>query len=130
MEQVVLVDTSSWIEALRVSGRPEIRERVRHLLLNGSAAWCEMVLVELWNGARGRYEKKKLAELERGIPCLSITSDVWGLAMELARKCRNAGKTVPSTDLVITACALFHRAGIEHCDEHINTILKVHVKKG
>jgi len=124
--EIVLIDTSSWIEALRASGRPDIRERVGSLLLNGLAAWCDMVLVELWNGARGAYEKKKLAELEKEIPCLPATKEVWEIARELARKCRSAGKTVPSTDLVITACAVFHKAGIEHCDEHINFILKVH----
>ena len=57
-DEVVLVDTSSWIEALRSSGRADVRERVRVLLLNGLAAWCDMVAVELWNGARGDYEKK------------------------------------------------------------------------
>jgi hypothetical protein len=31
---------------------------VRDLLLNGMAARCDMVAVELWNGARGDYEKK------------------------------------------------------------------------
>ena len=57
-DEVVLVDTSSWIEALRSSGSEDIRERLKDLLLNGMVAWCDMVAVELWNGARGDYEKK------------------------------------------------------------------------
>jgi hypothetical protein len=43
------VDTSSWIEALRLNGRENIRERVKLLLIDGLAAWCDMVAVELWN---------------------------------------------------------------------------------
>ena len=124
--EVILVDTSSWIESLRTSGATDIRERVRRLMVNGLAAWCDMISVELWNGARGNYEKKKSAESEKGITLLPTTKEVWNLARKLAKECRNAGKTVPSTDLVITSCALFHNVGIEHCDEHIDFILKIH----
>ena len=124
--EVILVYTSSWIESLRTSGATDIRERVRRLMVNGLAAWCDMISVELWNGARGNYEKKKSAESEKGITLLPTTKEVWNLARKLAKECRNAGKTVPSTDLVITSCALFHNVGIEHCDEHIDFILKIH----
>jgi len=124
--EVVLIDTSSWIEALRSAGRSDIREKVQNLMLDGRAAWCDMVAVELWNGARGDYEKKRLAELEKEILCLRSTEEVWMTARELARSCRKAGQTVPSADLVICACAIAHRAGLEHCDEHIEFILKTH----
>jgi len=125
-DEMTLVDTSIWIESLRRDGREDFRERVRKLLINGTAAWCAMVSVELWNGARGEKEKKKLAELEKALICLPTTEGVWAFARELAKKCRNAGKTLPSTDLLITSCALFHKAEIEHCDTHIDTILKVY----
>ena len=124
--EIVLIDTSSWIEALRSSGNRDVRERVTRLMIDGRAAWCDMVLVELWNGARGDYEKRKLAELEEQMICLETTSKVWDTARSLARKCRQAGHTVPTADLVITACALTHNADMEHCDGHIDLILKVH----
>ena len=127
--EVVLVDTSSWIEALRSTGDKEVRERVLKLMLDARAAWCDMVAVELWNGARGDYEKQKLSELEREISCLQTTPEVWRMARALAQKCRQAGHTVPSADLVIAACALAHHAGIEHCDNHMDSILKAHRKK-
>ena len=84
-DEIVLVDTSSWIEALRTSGRADVRERVRNLLLNGLAAWCDMVAVELWNGAKGDYEKKKLMEFEKQITCLQTSVEVWQLARSLAQ---------------------------------------------
>ena len=93
------------------------------MLINGMAAWCDMVAVELWNGARGDYEKKKLMELEKQITCLPTTVDVWQLARNLAQRCRKAGHTVPSVDLVIAACGLFHKVSIEHCDEHFDRII-------
>ncbi|MFN3480773.1 MAG: PIN domain-containing protein [Thermodesulfovibrionales bacterium] len=129
-EEVVLIDTSSWIEALRQSGNTEVRERVASLMLSGRAAWCEMVIVELWNGARGDYEKQRLRALEQEILLLPITPDVWQTAKTLAQKCRQSGQTVPSADLVISACALFHNVSIEHCDDHIDFILKArHARK-
>lgn len=97
-------------------------------MLDGSAAWCDMISVELWNGARGDYEKQTLLELEKEIICLPTTRDVWILARKLAKKCRQAGKTVPSVDLVVTACALFHYADIESCDAHIGLILSIYGK--
>lgn len=131
MEKIkaVLIDTSSWIEALRVSGRNDVRERVLNLMLDGSAAWCDIIAVELWNGAKGDYEKKKLKEFEKEIICLETSSEVWQRAKELARECRKAGYTVPTADLVITACAFTHKAPIEHCDEHIESIARIHGPK-
>ncbi len=83
-----------------------------------------MVAVELWNGARGDYEKKKLKELEKEIISLPTTEVVWQLARNLAQKCRKAGHTVPSADLVIVSCGLFHKVELEHCDEHFDLIVK------
>jgi len=123
--EVTLVDSSSWIEALRQKGRIDVRERVKSLLIEGAAAWCDMVAVELWNGARGEYEKKRLLELEKDILCLPTTSEVWFMARRLAQKCRGAGITAPSADLVIAACAIFHGTNIEHCDEHFDFIFKL-----
>jgi predicted nucleic acid-binding protein len=124
--EVVLIDTSSWIEALRQTGNTEVRERVTSLMVSGRSAWCDMVIVELWNGARGDYEKQKLKELENEILSLQITPAVWQKAKMLAQRCRQSGQPVPSADLVISACALFHNVAIEHCDDHIDFILKVH----
>lgn len=126
--KVTLIDTSSWIEALRTSGNKSIREKVLNLMVNGKAAWCEMVALELWNGARGIYEKQKMAELEKEITCLQITTDVWETAKKLAQKCRQNGQTVPTSDLVISACALYHNVEIEHCDSHIQLIIDINSK--
>jgi predicted nucleic acid-binding protein len=128
-EEIVLVDTSSWVEALRSRGDEAVRERVFKLMTEARAAVCDLVLVELWNGARGAYEKRKLSELEKEITCLETTREVWNTAQALARKCLQAGETVPTADLIISACAVTYRAGIEHCDTHIDTILKINTSR-
>lgn len=116
---MVLIDSSSWIEALRDSGKAEVRNRVRDLLAAGNAAWCDPVRLELWNGARGAREKKVLAHLERTVAVLPTDSAVWELAIRIAKAARDAGLTVPAIDLMIVACACRHAVELEHNDHHL-----------
>ena len=128
MQSLTLIDTSCWIEALRVSGNTKIRERVKELLVEGRAAWCDMILLELWNGAQGDSERKMLNDLTEEITMLTISSDVWSLARKLAVKCREGGITVPSTDILIVSCGLENKTEIEHQDKHFDVILELHAK--
>lgn len=119
---MTLVDASSWIEFLR--GRDsEPSQRVRTLLARGNAAWCDMTLVELWNGAQGHIEKKALEELEAEVQLLAVNEPVWAKARQLARRSREKGITVTSADLVIAACAANYNVDLEHCDAHFDKIL-------
>ncbi len=127
---MVLVDTSSWIHFLRTDGLPEVRARVETVLRSGSARWCPLVRLELWNGAGGDRERKILREFERIVPELAITPEVWTEAYDLARRCRAAGVTAPATDLLITACARHHGAGIEHADGDFDRIAGVAGQNG
>ena len=122
---LTLIDTSSWVEALRRQGDEAVRGCVHKLLVEGQAAWCDIVLLELWNGARGDYEKKRLGQLEQEMICLPTTSFVWEKARLLARLCRRNGVTAPATDLLIVACARIHEVGIEHQDAHFAAILEL-----
>ena len=116
-----LVDTSSWIEYLR--GRTSaVADRVRDLMREDEAAVCEMVLVELWNGAQGAAEKRALRELQEVLPVLPINAAVWIKAMKLAQACRASGVTVPAVDVVVAACAFHHGVELEHCDAHYGSI--------
>lgn len=120
-----LIDTSSWIEALRRDGDPVVRDRVKVLLIDCRAAFCDLVLVELWNGARGEHERSRLSELEENLPSLELNAEVWDVARENARFCRSNGLTIPATDLIIASCSLFYRVDIEHCDAHIERFLNL-----
>ena len=121
---MILVDTSSWIEFLRGRDSQPSR-RVRDLLANGEAAWCEFTRVELWNGAQGRTEKRALEEMERELRLYSVNEPVWAKARLLARRCREKGLTATSADIVIGACAAHHSLRLEHCDSHFDKILPV-----
>ncbi len=115
-ERQVLIDSSSWIHFLRPDGDASTRDRVSVALEAGTARWCAMVRLELWNGARGEREKKVLREFERLVPELATSATVWEEAFTLSRRCRAAGVTVPATDVLIYACATHHGAELEHAD--------------
>jgi predicted nucleic acid-binding protein len=119
---MTLVDASSWIEFLRGRQSPA-GQRVKELLARGDAAWCEMTVVELWNGARGETEKKALKELEEEVRLFSVNEHVWAGAGILARNCRARGITVPTTDIVVAACAANYKLPLEHCDKHFDELL-------
>lgn len=122
---MTLVDTSSWIEALRKNGDKAVTEKVKKLILDGKAVVCPLVMLELWNGARGRAEKKNLGLLSKTLPSAEIDGKVWDGAYELARRCREKGKTVPATDILIAACAGRHGLDLEHSDGHFDTLMRI-----
>lgn len=127
---MVLVDTSSWIHFLRPDGDGAARARVEAALRAGTARWCPLVRLELWIGAGGERERRVLREFERLIPELSIDTDVWSEACDLARRCRAAGVTVPASDVLIAACARHHGADVEHADGDFDAIASVCARDG
>jgi hypothetical protein len=118
----VLVDTSAWIEALRPQGDERVRREVRSAVEDGDAAFCDLVLLELWNGSGGEAERSYLSALERELQCLPTTAEVWRHGRELAIRCRGAGLSVPATDLLIAACASHHGVTLLHRDRHFDQI--------
>lgn len=118
-----LIDTSSWIDAMRRDGDATVRGRVQALMQGGEAAWCDFVRLELWNGLRGAAERKQMEALEADITLLPTTDAVWGRARELARRARAAGLSVPGADLLIAACAWEHRVEMEHDDAHLTALV-------
>ena len=36
------------------------------------------------------------------------------------------GYTIPSTDIMVAACSIFHKTSIEHCDSYFDKIFEVY----
>lgn len=118
-----LIDTSSWVHALRKSGSEAIRLRVQELLESGEAAWCPVVRLELWNGVGSDRDRKALRALEAVLPELPMSRTVWEYAYDLADRCRRHGRTAPMPDLLIGACARVHGVDLEHDDRHYDWLM-------
>lgn len=110
---------------MRKRGEPAVRSAVADLLRSGAAVTCDFVRLELWNGARGQEERAWLRSLEESVDTLETTGEVWEEARDLARRCRAKGITIPSTDLLIAACASEHRTGLLHRDSHFDRLKEI-----
>ena len=119
---MTLIDTSAWIEQLRRGGDASVRRQVEALLAAGDAAWCPLVRLELWNGARGGKERTALKEMNETLPSLTMDGAVWDLAATLASTARQRGITVPATDLLVASCARHHEVPLLHHDGHFELI--------
>lgn len=119
---MTLVDTSSWIQYLRRDGEPEMKEKVRSLLLDGAAVLCPVVLAELWMGAGSKKDQDDLRDLSAVLRCLPMTDEVWECSFRLARVCRAKGTPLPSSDLMIASCAFIHDAKTLAKDKHFETL--------
>lgn len=111
-----LIDTSAWIHWLRLDGDRMVGDAVDLALQSGDAAWCAVVRLELWNGARDGAEQQTLRRLEAVLPSLDTPDAVWDEACASARCARRKGVTVPATDLLIFTCAQHHGAALLHSD--------------
>lgn len=123
-----LIDTSAWIEALRRDGDAETRRRVTAHTREGQAVVCEMILLELWNGARGKKEANVVRSLEAELDLVPILPIVWRAAYALAADCRAAGFSIPATDLIIAAAARHYQLGLLHRDAHFDQIEKARAR--
>ena len=120
-----LIDTTFWVQAMRRKGDAVIREKMTFLVESGQAAWCAPVRLELWAGIGPGGERSMLRQFEQVIPELPINDEVWEMACGFAERGRAQGKTFPSNDLLIAACAVWNKVELEHADKHFDEILKL-----
>jgi predicted nucleic acid-binding protein len=119
---VTLVDTSAWIDALRRDGDATVRSSVAQLLEAGEAVLCDMVTLELRNGARGDAERTKLRRLFADLTTIETTPAVWTRAGDTAEECRRRGITIPASDILIYATAREHGAHVLHVERHFDLL--------
>lgn len=112
---VILVDTSAWIEFLRGTDS-SVCDAVDRLL-DGDLATCDAISMELLAGARDDKQLTQLRGLLARTTLLPTTPADYELAAALYRACRTRGETVRRLiDCLIAAVAV--RAGVEilHAD--------------
>jgi len=120
MAELQLVDTSAWIEYFRSDGDAGVRALVERAVRTESAAWCELIRLELMRGSARQRERVNL--IFTTFPRLSIAEDCWRESYAVASAVSKAGSPVPNTDILIHSCAARHGATVLHCDRHFETL--------
>ena len=121
---LVIIDTSIWILALRKSPLPPVKDEVEHLLVETRVAIVPMIRLELLGGTKSPDEfdrlKSRLDALHQ-IPTDEIT---WERAARFSFELRQQGKVIPYTDLLIGSAAILANALLLHADRHFDLMTK------
>jgi predicted nucleic acid-binding protein len=117
----VIIDTSVWVEFLRV-GRGKNSAAVEDLVRSSRAVTCGMVLAELLAGVRNVQDGRQLQEALAGLDYLEMTEQAWRRAGELASGLRVRGRTLPMSDLIVAALAIEHGFAILTVDSHFRHV--------
>ena len=120
---LVLIDTSAWVEFLRDTGSVACEQVTR--MLDGEIAICDMIQMEVLAGARNENHLNSLRRLLSRTIILPTVSRHYETAALLYRTCRQRGETVRKiVDCLIAAVAIDSKLPVLHCDEDFNVLAR------
>ncbi len=114
--ELVVIDTSAWIFALRKHPQPAVRDRVDRLLQEGNVAMVAPVRTELVGGTRSSQERDRLLRRLGGLLTIQFEEADWETAAGWMFDLRRSGVTVPTMDLLIAAPTVRTGAVLLHTD--------------
>lgn len=125
MTEVVLVDSSAWIEYLRATGSA-VDAAVQAAMEANNAATTDVILFELLCGTTSEERADDLRDLLNACHQLSPSPrDDAEAASALYRTCRRAGQTPRVLlDCLIAAVAVRHDVAILHRDRDFDVIAR------
>lgn len=119
---LTLVDSSVWIEFVRIKGDPAAKAAVERLLPGGQAACAPPIRYELAKGARTPRELEYV-EMALGLavqlPCPEVR---WVEAARLFRDLRAKGFEASNMDVLIACIAKAEGVHLLTMDRHFETI--------
>jgi len=124
MNNLVLVDTSTWICFFSRRGFEDLKRTLSNLFDEDRAAISGPILVELIQGTRTSEEKETIKTLTRGIHWLSVYDDHWHKASEMAFDLRRKGITSSTIDTLIAVLAIEYHCLLLHKDSHFDLIAR------
>jgi predicted nucleic acid-binding protein len=125
MKNVVLIDSSVWVEVSRKTGDASLKEQVAELLHKGLTAMSSPIWLELYQGAKGGREEANLMGWRVVSKWLTFDDSCWKEAAKTARACLRAGVNVPFGDVLVYACAKRYEVELLERDRHFAMIRKV-----
>ncbi len=117
---LVLIDTSVWVLALRKSPLPMVKDEVGHLLAEDRVAIVPMIYLELLGGTKSINEFNRLKSRLDALHQIPISEATWETAAQLSFKLRQRGKVIPYTDILIGSAAILADALLLHADKHFD----------
>ena len=117
-----LVDTSTWLYALRKEFNPVIKDRLDQLLKENLVITVGFIKLEILGGTKSEKEFQRLKMRLDSLEECEIDTSLWERAYGLAFQLRRKGVTIPYTDILIASTALAHEAILLHADTHFDRV--------
>jgi predicted nucleic acid-binding protein len=121
---LVLIDTSAWIEFFRGSAHP-VAALVDRLIFDDRVALSGVVRAELLQGARSDAQKATLGRQLAATTLLPDPPDLWDRVADLGYTLRRKGFDVRIPDLAIAVVAQAHDVPLLSLDAHFEAIAGV-----
>ena len=117
---LVLPDSSYYIKCARAGLDPFV-ELALHAE-DWDFATCGMVVLEVCRGRRDPNVLRRFRENFSIMPYIGTGTSIWEHTAEIAWSLDRQGIVLPSSDLLIAACALSAKAAILTADAHFQSI--------
>lgn len=121
---VVLADTSAWIETFKIKGNRGIIDRMEILIKEGKLVTVGIVIFEILKGVSSTKEYEMLEEKLRYFKCLEFKDEYWRKSSLLAYKLYRSGFKISSNDIFISIVAIESQCDIIHFDKHFDIIAR------
>jgi len=121
-KQLFIVDTSTWVLALRKDGSSEAAAWLYNALDREEVVLVPLVKVELLLGARDEAHYASLKQELDALSQLPSSDAVYEEAASLAFNLRRKGCTTPLIDVLIAAFAIVYSCMLVHHDRHYELI--------
>jgi len=119
-----LVDTCVWIDHLRPSTPPRIRQLADEVVNRPASVICEPVWFELLRQCP-RPERIGIERRLQTLPMLATPADLWRRATHLGQECRDAGIHASMADLIIATICRSHKVVLVTFDSHFGQLARV-----
>ncbi|MDP1809129.1 MAG: PIN domain-containing protein [Actinomycetota bacterium] len=120
MDNLILIDTSVWIEYFRKKN--PVFNQINELAENQQLASLKLIMAELIQGARSQSEVEVINDLAEVATILSEPPDAWRKAGTLSFDLRRDGKTVGLADCYIAVVAQAYGSPLYSFDKHFEII--------
>lgn len=124
----VFVDTSAWLDFIRVGAKSEVGRRITTVLEKGDLVYSlPVVAQEVLQGFRSEELADEYADLFEGLTYLPFGPKEAREAATLYRSLRRRGVTIQTVDAQIAATCIRHKLKLITLDKDFRRIEGLHV---
>ena len=123
-DDMLLIDTSAWILALRKRPDLSVKARVEELMDANRIAIIPLIFVELLGGVNTETEFQRLKHRLNSLKQIQLTKRDWEAIALNAFKLRRRGITIPYIDIIIGTAAAINKMVLLTADNHFNLMAK------